>query len=207
MRSLHTLACVALCLALMVGSAMGEDLYKTLGVSRSASQREIKKGYHKMSMKYHPDKNDTPEAMEKFTQATRAYEILSDDELKPIYDRQGMPGIERKEKQGQNQGGGHPFGGMFGNMFGQQMQQKGQQQKQRGAPITLHVPVSLEDAYSGVSRHVDVLKRVICPGCGGTGAHSHSDVKTCTRCSGTGQVTERRQLGPGIVQTVNQPCS
>merc|ERR1712038_2187693 len=95
-----------------------EDFYKLLGVTRKATHKEIKKAYRQQSLKYHPDKNKEEGAAEKFAEIAYAYEVLSDETKKDIYDRQGQEGLKRhEERQGNGGGGFDPFEDFFGGGF------------------------------------------------------------------------------------------
>ncbi|KAG9122119.1 DnaJ- protein scj1 [Ceratobasidium sp. 392] len=133
-------------LALLAVVAAGTDYYKVLGVDRAASDATIKKAYKKLSKKYHPDKNKTPEAKDKFVEVARAYEILSDSQKRGIYDRHGEEGLKHHEG-GQN--APDPFS-MFSSFFG-----GGHQEQSRKGPVMFtEFEVNLADMYTG--NHVEV---------------------------------------------------
>ena len=134
------------------------DCYEVLGVSKSATEKDIKKAYKKLAMKYHPDRNpDNPVAQEKFREVKESYEILNDEEKRQQYDDFGHSGLENGQARGRGgfgQGGGGDFNDMFGDMFGQRQQQRHQPQPQRGSDIILQVELSLEDAVDGCEQEV-----------------------------------------------------
>ena len=182
------------------------DFYEILGVSKSAEDKEIKKAYRKIAMKYHPDRNpDDKAAEEKFKEAAEAYEILSDANKRARYDRFGHAGV------GQGAGGfGGGRGGMtmedifsqFGDIFsdspfesffgGQGGGGRGgrRAQGQRGTNIRIKVKLSMADIANGVTKKIKVKKQVGCKTCSGSGAKDASSVKTCTTCRGSGYVRQ-----------------
>jgi DnaJ-related protein SCJ1 len=183
-------------------SLAGKDYYAILGVSRQASQKEIKKSYRELSLKYHPDKNkDDPKAQEKFVEISEAYEVLSDEEKRRTFDQFGEDGLKR-------QGGNHfhdPFD-IFAN-FGGFRQQNQQQNERRGETVVLPLEVTLKDLYIGKTIKISHKKQVLCPQCRGTGAKDANDVTTCPVCKGSGMEVHVQQLGPGFVTQTQRPCS
>lgn len=181
------------------------DFYKVLGVPRDASQKEIKKAFHKLSMLYHPDRNKSPEAEEKYKEINRAYEVLSDESNRKIYDQYGEEGLNSGMSNG-----GNPFD-VFSNIFGGfgfnvDMGGNGTPTKQQLVPTNLILPVTLEELYTGSEREVVSRKLGICPRCAGTGAYSREHIHTCNKCNGTGKITKQVQLGPGMYQHIQQIC-
>ncbi|CDH60313.1 heat shock protein family protein [Lichtheimia corymbifera JMRC:FSU:9682] len=187
----------------------GKDFYSILDVPRDAPKSQIKKHYKKLSRVYHPDKNPgDKKAEEKFMELTAAYEVLVDEEQRAIYDRYGEEGLEQ-HKNGGGGGGFHsPFdifsqffgGGGFGG-------HRAQQQERRGPDVQVELPVSLEDLYNGGSLEIDISKQVVCDHCHGSGARRSEDIQTCPTCQGHGRTITRIQLGPGMVQQVQQTCT
>lgn len=167
------------------------DYYEVLGVSRDADDRELKKAYRTLAMKYHPDRNpgDT-EAEQKFKEAAEAYEILNDAEKRQIYDRFGHEGLS-----GRGGGAGFSnvddifsqFGDIFGDIFGFGRQQR-RGGPQRGADLRLDLELEFEEAVFGTSREVDVPRRKECETCDGTGAKPGTEPIICGACGGRGQV-------------------
>ncbi|GES72964.1 DnaJ-domain-containing protein [Rhizophagus clarus] len=175
----------------------GADYYSILGVSQSASSREIKKKYKLLSKKYHPDKNPgDKEAEQKFVQLAEAYEVLSDDEKRQIYDKYGEEGLKQ-----QSQGGFHNPFDIFASFFGHQSQSERQ-----GPSTVMELEVELKELYLGTQVEVDVSKQVICGQCRGTGAEKPEDVITCNACGGRGMKVVKQQLGPGIFQQFHSTC-
>jgi len=181
-----------------------EDYYKILEVDRNATPDEIKKSYRKLAMKFHPDKNKGDKAAEeKFKSISAAYNVLSDEKQKQIYDQYGEDGL--------NSMGGDPMGGMdpnefFSQHFGQGFGGFGgfggeRVRKPTHTPNINHViRISLEEAYAGVIKTLEFSKKVLCSTCDGVGSPSKSAVKKCTACKGSGQETIVRQMGPMMSQ-------
>lgn len=180
------------------------DYYEVLDVDRNASAEEIKKAYRKMAMKYHPDRNPGDAAAEeKFKEAAEAYDVLSNPDKKARYDRFGHAGMGDMGSGGFSGGfGGFSmedifsrfgdiFGGGFGSFggFGSSGRSTGRK-VQRGSNIRIRVKLSLEEIVNGVSKTVKIKKAVKCRACGGKGAQSSADIRTCPTCGGSGYVTQ-----------------
>ncbi|GBB92234.1 hypothetical protein RclHR1_01990006 [Rhizophagus clarus] len=180
----------------------GADYYSILGVSQSASSREIKKKYKLLSKKYHPDKNPgDKEAEQKFVQLAEAYEVLSDDEKRQIYDKYGEEGLKQ-----QSQGGFHNPFDIFASFFGGTHFGHQSQSERQGPSTVMELEVELKELYLGTQVEVDVSKQVICGQCRGTGAEKPEDVITCNACGGRGMKVVKQQLGPGIFQQFHSTC-
>ncbi|GLG84404.1 MULTISPECIES: molecular chaperone DnaJ [Acinetobacter] len=185
------------------------DYYEVLGVSKTASDDEIKKAYRKLAMKYHPDRNpDNAEAEEKFKEASEAYEVLSDSEKRSMYDRMGHNAFE-----GGFGGGGGGFGGFsaedifsqFGDIFGGAFGGGGRQQRQRrGSDLRYVMELTLEEAVKGVKKTITFTAPAPCDVCDGKGSKNPKDVETCKTCHGSGQV--RMQQGFFSVQQTCGTC-
>ncbi|KAK6458994.1 dnaJ class heat shock protein [Scheffersomyces xylosifermentans] len=178
--------------------------YDILGVSPSASDNEMKKAYRKAALKYHPDKNPSPEAAEKFKEISHAYEVLSDEQKREVYDSYGEEGLS-----GQGGPGGMGaddifsqfFGGGFGGMGG------GAQRPSRGKDIKHQISCTLEELYKGRTAKLALNKTILCKTCNGLGG-KEGKVKKCTGCNGSGMKFVTRQMGPMIqrFQTVCDTC-
>ncbi|KAF9993071.1 DnaJ- protein scj1 [Entomortierella chlamydospora] len=185
--------------------AAGADYYKVLGLTRSASMKDIKKQYKLLSKKYHPDKNPgNKEAEEKFVEVAAAYEVLSDKDKKNIYDRYGEEGL--KQQQGQGQGGFHDPFDIFAQFFGGGSRHQHGAQERKGPEIHLELEVTLEELYSGTSIEFEISKQIVCPHCDGSGAKSSGDVVTCPGCQGQGAKIVKHMLAPGMFQQYRQTC-
>lgn len=177
-----------------------QDYYETLGVSKSASDDEIKKAFRKAAVKYHPDKEGGDEA--KFKEVNEAYEVLKDKQKRQRYDQFGHAGVNGSAGGGgagggnpfegfSGQGGGFDFGGggfedIFSQFFGgsQQQQQRGQS---RGHDVETSVTLDFKDAVFGVDKDISLMMDDECSHCHGSGAEPGHSLKTCPTCKGAGQ--------------------
>ncbi len=193
------------------------DYYEVLGVSKGASESEIKKAYRKLALKYHPDKNpDDKEAEDKFKEAAEAYEVLSSPEKKQRYDQFGHAGTQGAGGFG---GGGMNmddifsqfgdiFGGAFGGGggfggFGGGGGQRGGRRVNRGSNLRVKVTLTLSDIVNGVKKKIKLNKYVKCEPCSGTGAEGSSGFSTCDTCKGAGQVNRVTNTFLGQMQTTS----
>lgn len=189
------------------------DYYEVLGLSKGASESEIKSAFRKMAMKYHPDRNpDNKDAEEKFKEVNEAYAILSDPEKKDKYDRFGFAGVDPNAGFG---GGGFSgagfediFGDLFGGMFGGGFGGFGSSRSRRnngpmkGQDMQARIGITFEEAFFGTKKKIKLNKYVKCSDCGGTGAAAGSSKKTCPVCGGSGQVRNQRQTPFGMMANV-----
>ncbi|CAO3617929.1 unnamed protein product [Cunninghamella blakesleeana] len=178
--------------------------YDILGVSPDASENELKKAYRKLALKYHPDKN--PDAGDKFKEISHAYEILSDNEKRQLYDQYGEEGLNG----GPGMGGmdaedlfSHLFGG-GGGFFGGGGRSRGPQGPRRGKDMVHHLKVSLEDLYKGKTTKLALQKHILCGKCNGKGGKEGA-VRTCHGCGGAGVRVTIRQMGP-MMQQFQEAC-
>lgn len=198
------------------------DYYEVLGVEKSATEREIKKAYKRLAMKYHPDRTAGDKDLEiKFKEANEAYEVLSDASKRQKYDQFGHAAFENGHGGGHGGfGGGADFGDVFGDVFGDIFgggrRGGGGQRQQRGADLRYNLEMSLEDAVRGKELEIKVPTWVTCSPCDGSGAKAGSKPKTCTTCHGSGQVQMRQgffavqQTCPtckGQGQIISDPCN
>lgn len=175
------------------------DLYEVLGVGRDASERDIKKAYKRLAMKFHPDRNQGDESSaDKFKEVKTAYEILTDPQKKAAYDQYGHAAFEQSGMGGGGggYGGGADFGDIFGDVFGDIFGGGGgrrqQQRQQRGADLRYNMELTLEEAVRGCSKEIRVPTLVGCDTCDGSGAKKGSSATTCGTCHGQGQVQMRQ---------------
>ncbi|RKP39322.1 DnaJ-domain-containing protein [Dimargaris cristalligena] len=205
MRSLLGAATVVL-LSLAWGVEAARDFYKILGVDRDATSAEIKRAYKKMSMKYHPDKNQgDASAAERFAEVAEVYEVLNDEDSRRRYDQFGEEGV--KNGGGGGFHGGDPFD-IFAQFFGGGGGGGGgfEKPETRGPAVILPLQVTLAELYVGHTIEVDVSKQVLCDHCHGSGAENPNDVTTCPECQGQGMRVVRQMLAPGFYQTMHAPC-
>ncbi|MFO7306600.1 MAG: molecular chaperone DnaJ [Gammaproteobacteria bacterium] len=194
------------------------DYYKVLGVSRTATEAEIKKAYRRLAMKYHPDRNpNDQEAEEKFKEAKEAYEVLTDPQRRAIYDQYGHEGLDARSGVGGFSAAdafNDIFGDVFGDIFGAG-RRGGGRQVYRGADLRYELELDLEQAVFGHTATVEFTTLVECEPCKGTGAAPGSKTITCETCNGVGQVRIQQgffaiqQTCPrckGRGQTISQPC-
>jgi molecular chaperone DnaJ len=180
------------------------DYYEVLGVEKGADDKEIKKAYKRLAMKYHPDRTQGDKAMEeKFKEVQEAYEILSDDQKRAAYDNYGHAGVDPNRG-----GGGADFNDIFGDVFGDIFgggRRGGQSRAQRGSDLRYNLELNLEDAVRGKSVEIKVPTWVSCDVCDGSGAKKGTQAKSCPTCHGAGQVTMRQ--GFFAVQQTCPTCS
>ena len=181
------------------------DFYKTLEVARNASEREIKKSYRRLAMKYHPDRNTgNTDAEEKFKEIQEAYAILSDEQKRSAYDQFGHAGVDQSMGGGRGHGGdsfSDVFGDVFGDIFGGGG--GGRSQVTRGADLRYNLDLTLEEAVSGMETKIKIPTSVSCTSCKGTGSKS-GKTSVCSSCAGHGQV--RMQQGMFSVQQTCPTC-
>jgi molecular chaperone DnaJ len=186
------------------------DYYKVLDLPRTATEEEIKKSYRRLAMKFHPDRNPgDKEAEEKFKEAKEAYEVLSDQQKRTLYDQHGHAGIDAARQGGGGPGGGFGgaeafgdiFGDVFGDIFGGGRRGNGRSQVFRGADLRYELELDLSQAVFGHALEIDVTKLAECDTCHGTGAAKGSNPVQCDTCGGSGQV----RVSQGFF-TLQQPC-
>jgi molecular chaperone DnaJ len=173
---------------------MKRDYYEILGVSRTASDDELKKAYRKLALRYHPDRNpdDRREAEERFKEISEAYQVLCDAERRSLYDRFGHAAFE----QGAGPGAGFDFsagfediiGDLFGDFFGTGRTRGGRGRARRGQDLRYELEVTFEEAAFGCEKTISVPRMSACETCGGRGAKPGTSPRACPQCRGSGQV-------------------
>ena len=187
---------------------MADELYKTLGVSKGASEDEIKKAYRKLARKYHPDKNPgDKEAEEKFKEISAAYDILGDPEKRKEYDEGSVfagfgSGGQAPFGTGPGGFGGFDFGDILGSVFNRGGARGAQGQQVRGRDLETEVALSFDQAIAGTQISVTVPKQSRCATCRGSGAKPGTSPSRCPRCEGRGIESQ----GQGLF-SISQPCS
>ncbi len=185
------------------------DYYEVLGLSRDAGEREIKKAYKRLAMKYHPDRTQgDKEKEETFKEIKEAYEVLNNDQKRAAYDQYGHAAFEQGGMGGGGFGGGADFGDAFGDIFGDIFgggRRGGQSRQRRGSDLRYNLEMTLEEAVRGKSVEIKVPTYVSCEPCNGSGAKKGTSAKTCSTCHGHGQVQMRQGLF--AVQQTCPSCS
>ena len=187
------------------------DYYEVLGVSKDAGEEEIKKAFRKKALEYHPDKNKSADAEEKFKEINEAYQILHDSEKRSRYDQFGHAGLGAqagftKDFEGFDVFGG--FGDIFESFFGDFASQT-RNVPRRGQDIQEHARISFNDAYLGVEHEITALRNEKCYLCKGSGSAVGTKPERCTECRGRGQVRRvQRSVFGQFAQVVHCPtCS
>jgi molecular chaperone DnaJ len=172
---------------------MKRDYYEILGVSRTATDEELKKAYRKAALKHHPDKNPgNREAEERFKELSQAYQVLSDPERRSMYDRFGHAAFEQGGPGGFDFGAGgfeDIIGDLFGDFFGTgRAGRGGRTRSRRGQDLRYDLDIAFEEAAFGCEKTIAVPRLSACDACGGRGAKPGTQPKTCSSCRGSGQV-------------------
>ncbi|CAI7789658.1 unnamed protein product [Closterium sp. NIES-54] len=198
------------------------DYYTTLGVAKNASKQDIKSAYRRLARQFHPDVNKDPGAEEKFKEISSAYEVLSDDEKRPLYDRFGEAGVSGSGGMG---GAGaytsNPFD-LFESIFGPGMGAAARggmggmggmggagprtRQPVPGDDVKMEMPLEFREVIFGAEKTINVAHLDGCNECGGSGAKAGTSPRTCPTCRGMGQVMQTRQTAFGMFSSVST-CS
>ena len=200
------------------------DYYEVLGVSKTATDEEIKKAYRKLALKYHPDYNPGDKtAEEKFKEINEAHEVLSDPEKRKRYDQFGFAGVDPSYAAGQGGGGGFGgFGGfgaggvdlgdIFGDIFGSGFGGFGGGSRanpnapRKGQDIRVRITLSFDEAVHGCKKNITITRQQTCTECSGTGAAAGSQPEVCPDCGGRGYTVQQQRTPFGVMQS-QQPCT
>ncbi len=197
------------------------DYYEVLGVSKNSGQDEIKSQYRKLALKFHPDKNKSPDAAEHFKEISEAYAVLSDSEKRNLYDTYGHSGVDGKYStddifQGSKANFEDIFGGGFDSVFESIFGRGGGFRfggfdfggsgRARGSDLMYETTLTLEEAFKGKKEEIDLPRLVNCDTCNGTGCAPGTSMRTCSVCHGHGQIRTSRSSGFSTFVTV-QPCN
>jgi len=194
------------------------DYYDVLGISKGASEDEIKKAYRSLAKKYHPDVNKAPDAEAKFKEINEAYEVLSDPNKKSTYDQFGFAGMDGAQANGGGFGGFGSMGGMddlndiFSSFFGGNSGFGGfgsSRSSRKNGPIKgenryMSMTIDFLDSVHGVDKNININVDCHCNHCNGSGAASSKDIESCPTCNGTGQVVRQTRSMFGVMQQVGQ---
>jgi molecular chaperone DnaJ len=183
---------------------MSHDLYEVLGVSRDASQEDIKKAYRKLARQLHPDVNPDAQTQERFKEVTRAYDVLSDPKKREMYDLGGDP--LSGAAGGQGFGPGFSFTDIMDAFFGGQAASRGPRPRvRRGQDALIRMSLDLGEAAFGVERELKVDTAVVCSRCSGAGTQPGTSPATCGTCQGRGEISHVQRSFLGEVRTM-RPC-
>lgn len=187
-----------------------KDYYEVLGVAKTASASDIKKAFRRLAMKHHPDRNkeNTKEAEEQFKEINEAYEVLSDEKKRAMYDQYGHDGVNAQMGGGPGGFGGAGFGDIFGDVFEHIFtgggRQQGRSRAQQGNDLGYSLELTLEQAAKGFTTEIQIPTWIGCKTCSGSGAKKGSTPKACETCGGHGQV--RIQQGFFSIQQTCPDC-
>jgi molecular chaperone DnaJ len=173
------------------------DYYEVLGVAKSADAAEMKKAYRKLAMEFHPDRNPSEDAAEKFKEINRAYEVVSDPEKRALYDRFGHAGVEGAA------GGAHGgfdgfqnfegFGDIFDAFFGGGNRGRRRRGPAKGSDLRYNMRLTFEEAIFGADKEIEYQRLERCDRCAGKGAEPGSELTTCPECNGAGELRRAQQ--------------
>lgn len=186
------------------------DYYEVLGVSRSASDDELKSAFRRLARQYHPDVNDSPDAEERFKEINEAYAVLSDADRRAAYDRFGHAGVRGA--------GGVPdftvdftdFADIFGDLFGfggfGRTSRRSRNAPRRGSDLSYRLDLTFEEAVFGEEKEINITRDESCSTCNGSGAEPGTSPVRCSNCNGSGEVRQVRQTILGsMVQVATCP--
>lgn len=183
------------------------DYYEVLGVPKTASEAEIKKGFRQLAKKYHPDMHPgDKECEEKFKEAQEAYAVLSDPEKRKQYDQFGHAAFDGSGGAGGFDFSGMDMGDIFGDIFGDFFGGRSSSRRNgpmKGSNVRLSIRISFEEAVFGCTKELEFNYKETCSTCNGNGAKPGTTPETCTQCNGSGKIVRQRQSLFGVVQDVS----
>ena len=185
------------------------DYYEVLGVSKTATDDELKKAYRTLAKKYHPDVCKEPDAEQKFKEIQEAYDVLSDPQKREQYNQFGHDGPNMGSGfggfggfEGFNfGGGGGPFEDIFTSFFGGGRRSQSASSSSRGRDLKVNILLTFEEACFGVKKEITINRYETCPKCSGLGAESKSDIEVCPKCHGSGRIVVEKATIIGRFQT------
>lgn len=184
--------------------AQKRDFYEILGVSKSASEAEIKKAYRKLAKQYHPDVNKASDASEKFKEVQEAYDVLGDSTKRAQYDQYGHAAFD--QNGGFGGGAGFDMNDIFSQFFGGGFGGSSRRTTtgpRKGDDRFMSIRISFMEAVFGVDKSVPLNVDETCHVCHGSGAHSKEDIQTCSRCRGSGHITSQQRTPFGVFESTN----
>ena len=189
------------------------DYYEVLGVSRSATQDELKAAFRRLARQYHPDVNDSPDAEEHFKEINEAFAVLSDEQRRGAYDRYGHEGVRGPNGMPNFTVDFSDFADIFGDLFGfggfGRTSQRARNAPRRGADLQYRLDLAFEDAVFGVEKEIEITRDELCVTCNGSGAEPGTSPIRCSTCNGSGEVRRTRQtiLGSMVQVTTCPACN
>jgi molecular chaperone DnaJ len=189
------------------------DYYEVLGVSRSATQDELKASFRRLARQYHPDVNDSPDAEERFKEINEAFAVLSDEQRRGAYDRYGHEGVRGPNGMPNFTVDFSDFADIFGDLFGfggfGRTSQRARNAPRRGADLQYRLDLTFEEAVFGVEKEIEITRDELCGTCNGSGAEPGTSPVRCSTCNGSGEVRRTRQtiLGSMVQVTTCPACN
>ncbi|MEA3440682.1 MAG: molecular chaperone DnaJ, partial [Chloroflexota bacterium] len=189
------------------------DYYEVLGVSRSATQEELKAAFRRLARQYHPDVNDSSDAEERFKEINEAFAVLSDEQRRGAYDRYGHEGVRGPNGMPNFTVDFSDFADIFGDLFGfggfGRTSQRARNAPRRGADLQYRLDLTFEEAVFGVEKEIEITRDELCGTCNGSGAEPGTSPVRCSTCNGSGEVRRTRQtiLGSMVQVTTCPTCN
>jgi len=189
------------------------DYYEVLGISRSATQDELKAAFRRLARQYHPDVNDSPDAEEHFKEINEAFAVLSDEQRRGAYDRYGHEGVRGPNGMPNFTVDFSDFADIFGDLFGfggfGRTSQRARNAPRRGADLQYRLDLAFEEAVFGVEKEIEITRDELCVTCNGSGAEPGTSPIRCSTCNGSGEVRRTRQtiLGSMVQVTTCPTCN